>query len=74
MEECSVIITENGLTVEYGTIRIQGLEDIKIKKSPTDIGESLKSYIASKAEVKETIEENNSAEESNTNIEDTEIK
>lgn len=63
MKEYNIIVHENGFDIEAGTIRIKGIEDILIKKYATDIGESLKSIIDSKADVKETIEENNSAEE-----------
>jgi len=62
MKECSVIINENGMSVRYGDIRIQGLEDIQLKKSATDVGESLKEYFSPKVEEKETIEPSNDTE------------
>lgn len=63
MEEYNIIVHENGFDIEAGTIRIKGIEDIQIKKSVTDVGESLKDCIASRIDGNETIEENNSAEE-----------
>ncbi|MVX64639.1 hypothetical protein GKZ28_13145 [Clostridium chromiireducens] len=71
MEEYNIIVHENGFDIEAGTIRIKGIEDILIKKSATDIGESLKAYIASRIEGKETIETSNIAkviEENNDSI------
>jgi len=61
MEQCNLIMNEQGFTIEAGTLRIKNLEDILLKKSSTDVGESLKAYILSKMEGKETIETSNFA-------------
>ncbi len=59
MEEYNIIVHKNGFDIEAGTIRIKGIEDILIKKSATDVGQSLKAYIASKDAGVETIETSN---------------
>lgn len=60
-KECSIIINDNGMTIVSGDIRIQGIEDIFLKKSATDVGQSLKAYIASKDAGVETIYTSNIA-------------
>ena len=64
MEQCNLIMNEQGFTIEVGTLRIKNLEDILLKKSPTDVGESLKEYLSLKVEdqVEETIEPSKDSE------------
>lgn len=61
MKECTITINKHGLTVEAGTLRIQNLDDILLKQSATDVGESLKAYMLSKIEGEPTIETSNVA-------------
>lgn len=61
MKEYSIVAHEKGFDIEAGDIRIKNIDDILFKQSPTDVGESLKEYIASKIEGVDTIHTSNLA-------------